>query len=221
MASLTARSSTPVTARAGGTSSQCECLPTSTSLRPHSGRRASIPAGGSTTSAGGSSLQPAELFLQERHSALEPRAVLGEVEPSARPGRMWQRDDRDATELVALADADGQRGQAEQCSQCETACSHDQRGAEELELPAAPERAQLALAQSGRAVAASRRRAARIATRHGRAVESRVELVLVELEPPAQRLTGAAAPGEALGALDDPGRLAVHVCALAVQRRAN
>ena len=57
-------------------------------------------------------------------------------------------------------------------------------------------------------------RAARVAARDGRAVERRVERLLVEVEPPAQRLSGAAAPRQPLPAFLDPGRLAEHVRAL-------
>ena len=58
--------------------------------------------------------------------------------------------------------------------------------AQQLELPVAPERAQLLLARLGRAVAAAGRRAARIAARDRGAVEGRVELLLAELEPLAE-----------------------------------
>ena len=54
-------------------------------------------------------------------------------------------------------------------------------------------------------------RATRIAPRDRRAVERRVERVLVEPEPAAQRLAGAAAPGPALLALDHARRLAEEV----------
>src|SRR5262249_37521941 len=49
----------------------------------------------------------------------------------------------------------------------------------------------------------------------GRAVERRVELVLVHPEPPPQRLAGAAAPGPPLLAFDHAGRLAEHIRELA------
>src|SRR5690348_10366831 len=116
---------------------------------------------------------------------------------------MGERNDGHPVELVALADALRQRRQAEQRLQREPARGHDQLRAEKLELPAVPERAQVALARRRSAVAASGRGAARIATGHGRAIERRVERVLVQLEPAAERLPRAAAPGQTLLALHD------------------
>src|SRR2546430_2749526 len=73
---------------------------------------------------------------------------------------------------------------------------HDQLRPQDLELPVAPELAQLLLARRRRAVAASGRRAARVAARHRGTVESLVEGLLVELEPAAQRAACPAAPRE-------------------------
>ena len=54
-----------------------------------------------------------------------------------------------------------------------------------------------------------------IAARDGRAVEGRVEPLLVHVEPAAKRLARAAAPRAALDTLDDPRRLADDHRALA------
>ena len=99
--------------------------------------------------------------LHEGESAVEARAVRREVRPAARTGGMRERDDRDAVELVPLADALGQRRQAEERPEREAAGGHDQPRPEKLELPAVPERAQVALARRRGPVAAARRRAAR------------------------------------------------------------
>jgi hypothetical protein len=68
------------------------------------------------------------------------------------------------------------------------------------------------------AITAAGRRLARIAARHRGAVEGRVEVVLVELEPASQRSAGSAAPRATLLALDRARRLAEHVGALALIR---
>src|SRR5437868_13870516 len=134
---------------------------------------------------------------------------------------MRQRDDGDAVEVVALADALRERREAEAGADREPADGDDEPRPQQLQLPAVPERAQLALARRRCAVTAARRSATGIATRHRRAVERRVEGVLVQLEPAAQRLPGAPAPWQALLPLDDPGRLPVHVRALVRVRRAH
>ena len=56
---------------------------------------------------------------------------------------------------------------------------------------------------------------ARVAARHRRAVERRVEGLLVEVEPAAQRPAGAPAPRPPLLALHDPGGLPEQVGPLA------
>ena len=76
----------------------------------------------------------------------------------------------------------------EQALDREPADRDDQRRAQELELPVAPELAELLLAGRRRPVAAAGRRPARVAARDGGAVEGRVELVLVQLEPAPERL---------------------------------
>src|SRR5436305_14935168 len=84
-----------------------------------------------------------------------------------------------------------------------------------------PESAQVAFARRRGSVAAPGRRATGIATCDGRAVERRVERVLVQLEPAAERLPGAAAPRQALFAFDDAGRLSVQVRTLVRERRSH
>src|SRR5919206_468960 len=73
------------------------------------------------------------------------------------------------------------------------------------QLPLAPEGAQLLLARRRRPVASAARRVPGIAARHRGAVEGAVELVLVHLEPAAQRAARAPAPGSTLLALDPAG----------------
>src|SRR5581483_5638867 len=87
---------------------------------------------------------------------------------------------------------------------------------QQAQLVVAPQRAEPLLLGRRRAVAAPGRRASGVAARHRRAVEGRVELVLVELEPAAQRLSGATAPRPSFFALDDARRLAEEVRALAL-----
>src|SRR3954452_15490753 len=128
---------------------------------------------------------------------------------------MRQRNDRGAVELIRATDAVGQAADPEQALDRKTADRNDQLGPQDLELPASPERAQLLLARRRRPVAASRSRPSRIAPCDGGAVERRIELVLLEVEPAAQGLAGTAAPRAALLALDDAGCLSVHVRTLA------
>ena len=123
------------------------------------------------------------------------------------------------SQLVPLADARRERREAEQPPQREPADRDDQARPQQLELPVAPERAELLLARRRRPVAAARRGAAGIAARDGGAVEGRVELVLVELEPAAERPAGAPAPRQPLLSLDDARRLAEQVRALFGARR--
>src|ERR1700759_582483 len=115
---------------------------------------------------------------------------------------MGEGYDRRSPSLEALPDAGRERGQAEQPAQREAADRDDQTWAQQLELPVAPERAELLLMRRRRPVAASGRRTARVAARDGGAVEGAVELVLGELEPAAQRPARAPAPGQPLLSLD-------------------
>ena len=90
----------------------------------------------------------------------------------------------------------------------------DQLRPDQLQLPLAPEGAELLLAGRRRPISATRRRASGIATGHRRAVERPVEVVFVQLEPAAKRLAGATAPRATLCSFDDARRLPVHVRAL-------
>src|SRR5579862_1314222 len=159
-------------------------------------------------------LELRELGADERGCLLETVAVGRDVEPAARAGRMRQRDDRNSRALEALADARRERREAEETPQREPADGDDQPRPEQLELPVAPEGAELLLPRSRRPVASAGRRPAGIAARHRGAVEGRVELVLLELEPAAKRPAGAAAPRQPLVSLDHTGRLAEEVGAL-------
>src|SRR4029077_6634593 len=133
------------------------------------------------------------------------------VEPAARARGVRQRDDGRPVQLEPLADAGSERGAAEQPSQREASDRDDHLWPQQLELPLAPEGAELLLARRRRAVAAAGRGAPRVAARHRRAVEGRVEVVLLELEPAAKRPAGAATPREPLFSLDHARRLAEHV----------
>src|SRR3954463_2803176 len=124
---------------------------------------------------------------------------------------MRQRNHRGAVELIRATDALGQAADPEQALDRKTADRNDQLRPQDLEFPAAPERAQLLLARSRRPVAASRSRPSRIAPCDRGAVERRIELVLLEAEPAAQGLAGTAAPRAALLALDDARCLSIHV----------
>lgn len=159
--------------------------------------------------------------MNKGKGAVEAPAIGRDVWPAARTGGMGERDERDAVQLVALADGLGQRGRSEDRAQREAADRHDQARPQELELPVVPERAQLLFGRGWSAVAASRRWTAGVTARHRCAVERRVERVLVQLEPAAQRLPGAAAPRQALFAFDDAGRLAVQIRVLIRERRAH
>src|SRR5437870_5990102 len=109
------------------------------------------------------------------------------VQPGARAGRMRQRDRRDAVELVQAADAVDQAPAAEHSLDRKAADGHDERRAQDPELPLPPERAELLLTRCGRAIAPTARGTSRIAARDRRAVEGGVELLLVEAEPAAER----------------------------------
>src|SRR5215211_6360789 len=161
-------------------------------------------------------VQPAELCPDQAGGLGDPRAVRGVVEPAARAGRVREWDRHGAVVLEALADALGHALQAEQAPYGQPPDGHDQARPDELELPAAPERAELLLPRRRGAVAAAAPRLARIAPRDRGAVEGRVEVVLAELEPPPQRAAGPTAPRASLLALDRARRLAEHVGALAL-----
>src|SRR6266576_955101 len=128
---------------------------------------------------------------------------------------MRQRDHGRTLALVAAADARREARDPEQALDREASDRDDQLRTHQLELPRAPERAQLLLVLRRGPVAATRGGAAGIAARNRGAVEGCVELLLLEPEPAPQRLTGAATPGSPFLALDDARRLAVHVRTLA------
>src|SRR4029079_14880854 len=104
---------------------------------------------------------------------------------------------------------------AQHAPDCKPAHRDDQPGPEQLELPLEPEAAELELARARRPVATSAWVPPGIAARDGRAVEGRVEPILVHVEPAAKRLASPAAPRAALDALDDSRRLADDHRALA------
>src|SRR5207247_6489640 len=165
--------------------------------------------------------QRSQPFLDEAQRELEAFAVRGQVRPAACAGGMGEWDDRNPVELVAKADALGELREAEQAAERETADGHDHPWAEQFELPVPPELAELLLARRRRAVAAAGRCPAGIAARDRGAVERRIERILVQLEPAAERPAGTAAPGQPLLALDDARRLSVHIGALICERRAH
>src|SRR5581483_2417218 len=145
----------------------------------------------------------------------QPGAVRRRVQPAADARGVGERHDRRSRVLERRANALVERAETEQPPDREAADGEDQLRPQQPELPLEPEPAQLLLARAGDPVAGARRRPAGIAARDRRAVEGGVELVLVEVEPAAEVLPGAAAPGSALVALDRPRRLAVDVGALA------
>src|SRR5581483_8452479 len=149
-------------------------------------------------------VQACELVAHEDERALELRLVRRDVRPAARARGMRERHDRRPVELEPAADAVGEARVAEQSPQREPADRDDELRTHELELPVAPELAEILLARRRRPVAASRRCPPRVAAGHRRAEERRVEGRLVELEPAAERLAGAAPPRQPLLALDDP-----------------
>src|SRR5207302_5034773 len=109
-----------------------------------------------------------------------------------------KRDRDGAVVLEAASDALADALQSQQTSGREPADRDDQAGADEAPLPVAPEPAELLLPGRGRSVAAAARRLARIAAGDGSAVEGRIELVLVEVEPAAQCPARTASPRAAL-----------------------
>src|SRR5947208_2415583 len=97
------------------------------------------------------------------------------VEPARCARRVRKRNRDRAAQLVADADALRDALDAEQPARRKAADADDELRPCQLELPVAPERAQILLARRRRAVAAAARRRPGIAPRHGRAVEGRVE----------------------------------------------
>jgi hypothetical protein len=160
--------------------------------------------------------------VHELERAFQAHLVRGDIRPAARARRVGEWNDRDALELVTAADAVGQApGQTEEPLQREAADRDDEARAEQLELPVAPELAELLLARRRCPVAASGRSTPGIAACDRGAEERRVEGLFVEREPAAKRLASAAAPRQALFALDDAGSLSIHIRALCGERRTN
>src|SRR5215210_1918525 len=136
--------------------------------------------------------EPGELAADVRRRFAEARTVRLIVEPAARPRRVGQGDHDRFAAGEALADRVGEPRQPEHSLQRETADGDDQLRPQQLELPVAPELAQILLSRGGCAVAPAGRGASRVAARDGCAVEVAVELVAVDVEPAPQRLPGAA-----------------------------
>ena len=145
------------------------------------------------------------------------------VEPAARAGRVRERDDRRRRPARSARRRSGVSDvEPEQTPQREPADRDDQLRPQQLELPVAPERAELLLARRRRAVAAAgRRRGPGSSASPTRSRRSR------RTRPRRARASGAAsgrraAPRQPLLSLDDARRLAEEIRALpASPRRAH
>src|SRR5437879_1830449 len=124
---------------------------------------------------------------------------------------MRQRNGHRLAVLEALADARVETRQPEQAPRRETPDGNDQPGTQQAQLPLPPERTELLLSRGRRPIASASRCPPGVTTRHGRAIERLVELVLVQLQPAPQGLPGPPAPRAALAAFDDARRLSEHV----------
>src|SRR5262245_16999809 len=162
-----------------------------------------------------SGVQGPELRVNQIDGTPDAALVSGSVHPPADARRVRERNRNRLAELEPPAHRGVEAREPEQSPDRKPADRHDQPRPEQPELPLAPERAQLLLAHGRRPVASTRRRPTRVAARHRGAVERRVERVLVEPEPPAQRLPGATSPRTPLLALEDAGCLAEDVRLLA------
>src|SRR5262249_49107323 len=129
---------------------------------------------------------------------------------------MRKRDGDRFASVEPLADARSETRQTKQAAGRQSTDGHDQPWLQEAQLPLAPERAELLLAWRRGTVSPSGGGLPRVTARHRRAVERAIESLLVELEPAAQVLAGAPAPGSVLRSFDGAGRLPVEVGALAV-----
>src|SRR6185503_11671860 len=121
---------------------------------------------------------------------------------------MRQRHGDRGAEREPRADTAGEAGHPQHAPDREASHRDDEPRPHEAKLPVEPEAAELELSSARRPVSAPTGVPTRIAARDGRAVERRVEALLVYLEPAAKRLSGATAPGAPLGALDHPRCLA-------------
>src|SRR6266508_361870 len=155
--------------------------------------------------------EPSELLVDELDRAVQARPVLLLIEPAADSRGVWQRDRDGSSMLEALPDARIEARETEQPASGKPADRDDQPGPQQAKLPLLPERTELLLPRGRRPVTTAARCASRVAARDRGAVERRVELLLVELEPPAQGLACATTPGTALFSLDDSRRLPENV----------
>src|SRR5918996_4201948 len=159
-------------------------------------------------------LEPPELLTYQARRPLEQPPVGGVVEPAARAGGMRQRHDDGVVPLQPLPHALAQPVDAEQPPRRQPADGDDQARAQESQLPISPEGAERLLLRRRQPVAPAAGQAPGIAARHGGAVERVVELVLVEPEPAAEGLPGAAAPRPELLPLEHARRLPEQICPL-------
>src|SRR5690242_12020736 len=111
----------------------------------------------------GLGVQACELLANQPDGRCEALAIRRDVEPAACAGGMGKRDDGSPVQLVPLADARRERRKAEQTAEREPADGDDQLRPQQLELPVAPEGAELLLPGRRRPVAAARRSTARVA----------------------------------------------------------
>ena len=132
-------------------------------------------------------VRPRDLVAHETRRDGEPLPVRRHVQPAARARGMRQRNDGRAVALVALADRAGQLRETEQPPQREPADGDDQPRPQQLELPVAPELAELLLA----AATASGRRA-RTARGPGSSASPRRSRRSRRTRPPRARASGAA-----------------------------
>src|SRR6266545_1255148 len=139
--------------------------------------------------------EPSELLVDELDRAVQARPVLLLIEPAADSRGVWQRDRDGSSMLEALPDARIEARETEQPASGKPADRDDQPGPQQAKLPLLPERTELLLPRGGRPVTTAARCASGVAARDRGAVERRVELLLVELEPPAQGLASSTTPG--------------------------
>ena len=158
---------------------------------------------------------PRELAVDELHGGLCPFPVRLVVRPRARAGRVRERD-RDGAVGTGTTLPMQPRGRSMPSSCLMASVPTGTISAGRISRSShSRQKAQSSCSRRRRLPVAALRVLARVAARDRGAVEGRVELVLVELEPAAQRSAGAAAPRAALLALDDARGLAEHVRALA------
>src|SRR3954468_12019884 len=161
---------------------------------------------------GALSSKTTDFLSDERGGPRRQLPVRGRIQPTARTGRVGERNCDRAVELVRAADAVREAASdAEDGPDRKAADGHDQLRVGQPQFPLTPEGAELLLARRRRPISATGRRAPGIATGYRGAVERPVEVGFVQLEPATKCLAGATAPRAALRSLDDAGRLPVHV----------